>query len=197
MPSITLSLNSLHFQPVTPERWKDLELLFGERGACGGCWCMWWRLMQSEFNRQKGERNRRAMKKIVDAGEVPGIIAYAESQPVGWCSIGPREVFPRLERSPILKRVDQQPVWSVVCFVVAKPFRRKGISTALLKAAVKYAEEQGARIVEGYPVEPKKPSMPDLFAYHGLASAFRKEGFVEVARRSDTRPIMRYYIEKQ
>jgi GNAT superfamily N-acetyltransferase len=158
---------------------------------------MWWRLTQSEFNRQKGDGNRLAMKKIVTSGEVPGIMAYAEGQPVGWCSLGPREVFPRLERSRILKRVDQQPVWSVVCFVVAKPFRRKGISTKLLGAAVQYAQEQCAKIVEGYPVEPKKASMPDLFAYHGLASTFRRAGFVEVARRSATRPIMRYYIEKQ
>lgn len=137
------------------------------------------------------------MKKIVNSGTVPGIMAYALGQPVGWCSIGPREVFPRLERSRILKRVDQKPVWSVVCFVVTKPFRRQGISTKLLRAAVKYAEEQGARIVEGYPVEPKKASMPDLFAYHGLASTFRKAGFVEVAQRSATRPIMRHYIKKQ
>jgi GNAT superfamily N-acetyltransferase len=137
------------------------------------------------------------MKKIVNSGEVPGIMAYVQDQPVAWCSIGPREVFPRLERSRILKRVDQHPVWSVVCFVVAKPFRRTGVSTKLLRAAVQFAQEQGAKIVEGYPVEPKKAIMPDLFAYHGLASTFRKVGFVEVARRSATRPIMRYYIDRQ
>jgi GNAT superfamily N-acetyltransferase len=135
------------------------------------------------------------MKKIIDSGQVPGILVYANGRPVGWCSIGPREVYPRLERSRILKRVDDQPVWSVVCFFVTRSHRRKGLATKLLKAAVEYARKRGAGIVEGYPVEPKKDSMPDVFAYHGLASAFRKAGFREVARRSQTRPIMRYFLQ--
>lgn len=194
MSSQISSLPSLDFHPVTPKRWQDLETLFGPRGACGGCWCMWWRLKRSQFEKQKGEGNRKALKNIVDSGEIPGLLAYADGQPIAWCSLGPRETYSALERSRILKRVDGKPVWSVVCFVVAKSFRHKGVSTALLKAAVEYAKEQGARIVEGYPVEPRKASMPDLFAYHGLASTFRRAGFVEVARRSETRPIMRYFI---
>jgi GNAT superfamily N-acetyltransferase len=185
---------SLDFHPVVPERWEDLEKLFGQRGACGGCWCMWWRLTHAEFNRRKGPGNKQAMKKIVRSGQVPGILAYAGGQPVGWCSIGPRDVYPRLERSRILKRVDDRPVWSVVCFFVAKPYRRKGVTVRLLSAAVEYAKKKGARIVEGYPVEPKKKRAPDAFLYHGLASAFRQAGFKEVARRSETRPIMRLYL---
>lgn len=194
MPSRTKALPHLFFHPVTPERWQDLETLFGPRGACGGCWCMWWRIKRSQFEEQKGPGNRKALKKIVDSGEVPGLLAYADGQPIAWCSVDPRETYPVLERSRILKRVDDKAVWSVVCFVVAKPFRRTGVSAKLLKAAVEYAQEQGARIVEGYPVEPRKTSMPDIFAYHGLSSTFRKVGFVEVARRSETRPIMRYFI---
>ncbi|KPL19273.1 MAG: hypothetical protein AMJ92_03765 [candidate division Zixibacteria bacterium SM23_81] len=196
MPSQTEPLPHLDFHPLTPERWPDLETLFGPRGACGGCWCMWWRLKRSEFEKQKGEGNRKALKKLVDSGEVPGLLAYADGQPIAWCSVGPRESYPVLERSRILKRVDHKPVWSVVCFVVAKSYRHKGVSMALLEAAVAYAQEQGARIVEGYPVEPKKANMPDVFAYHGLASTFRKVGFTEVARRSETRPIMRYFIRE-
>jgi GNAT superfamily N-acetyltransferase len=196
MPSQTEPLPHLDFQPLTPERWQDLETLFGPRGACGGCWCMWWRLKRSQFEKQKGPGNRRALKKIVDSGEIPGLLAYADGQPIAWCSVGPRETYPVLERSRILKRVDDKPVWSVVCFVVAKSFRHKGVSTALLKAAVEYASKRGAKIVEGYPVEPKKASMPDVFAYYGFASTFRKVGFVEVARRSETRPIMRHFIEE-
>jgi GNAT superfamily N-acetyltransferase len=195
--SKAVSIRTLEFYPLTPPRWKDLEALFGERGACGGCWCMWWRLKRSEFKKQKGEGNRKAMKKIVDSGEAPGLLAYMNGRSVAWCSVAPREAFSALERSRILKRVDDKPVWSVVCFFVAKPFRRKGITMKLLRAAVEYAKKQGARIVEGYPVEPKKPKMPDLFAYHGLASTFRKAGFVEVIRRSETRPIMRYFIKEQ
>jgi GNAT superfamily N-acetyltransferase len=181
----------LVFLPLTPEHWTDFENLFGPRGACGGCWCMWWRQSQSQFERQKGEANRRAMKKIVDSGQVPGILAYADGHPVGWCSVGPREVYPRLKRSRILKRVDDRPVWSVVCFFTARSHRRKGLSEKLLKAAVEYAKQNGGRIVEGYPVEPRKDQVPDVFVYHGLASSFRQAGFKEVARRSETRPIMR------
>jgi GNAT superfamily N-acetyltransferase len=185
----------LKFHPVTPERWKDFKTLFGERGACGGCWCMWWRLKRSEFEKQKGEGNKKAMKKIIHSGEVPGLLAYADGQPIAWCSVAPREAFSALERSRILKRVDDEPVWSIVCFFVAKPFRRKGMTVKLLQSAVTYSKKQGARIVEGYPVEPKKGKTADVFAYTGLASAFRKAGFKEVARRSETRPIMRYYLK--
>ena len=189
-----LTLPKLEFHPLTAKRWKDLLNLFGERGACGGCWCMWWRLTRSEFNRTKGEGNKKGLKKIVDAGEVPGILAYAGKEPIGWCSVAPREAFFSLERSRILKRVDDKPVWSVVCFFVAKPFRYKGVTVSLLKAAIEYVKKQKGKIVEGYPVEPKTEKFPDVFANTGLASAFRRAGFKEVMRRSKTRPIMRYYI---
>lgn len=191
------SVQNLEFYPVTPERWQDLEKLFGERGACGGCWCMWWRLPRAQFTRQKGDLNRTALKKIVQSGTVPGLLAYADDEPIAWCSIGPRESFPSLERSRILKRVDDQPVWSVVCFFVAKPFRRQGVTLELLKAGVEYAKKHGARIIEGYPVEPKKETMPGVFAWTGMASTFRKAGFIEVARRSETRPIMRYFASRK
>jgi GNAT superfamily N-acetyltransferase len=184
----------MEFHPLTADRWADFEELFGPRGAAGGCWCMWWRLTAKEFNARKGEANRSAMKAIVDSGRAPGILAYHEGRAVGWCSVAPREDFPRLERSKLLQRVDDQPIWSVVCLFVAKRYRRRGVSEALLRAAVQYARENGATIIEGYPVEPKKDSVPDLFGYHGLASAFRAAGFTEVARRSPTRPIMRWAL---
>ena len=185
------------FHPVTPERWGDFEALFGERGACGGCWCMWWRLKRSEFEKQKGAKNKRTMKKIVESGEVPGILAYADGQPVGWCAVGPRESYPVLQRSPTLKPVDDQPVWSITCFFVAKPYRRRGVSGELLKAAVAYARKRGARIIEGYPVEPKKGQLPDAFAWIGLPSTFERAGFVEVLRRSPTRPIMQHMVGRR
>jgi GNAT superfamily N-acetyltransferase len=185
---------TIHFHPLAPERWGDFEKLFGERGACGGCWCMSWRIARSEFNRQKGEGNKQAMKAIVDSGEVPGIIAYDGDKPIGWCSVAPRKAFPALERTRVLQPVDDQPVWSIVCFFIAKSYRHKGISVQLLKTAIKYAEQHGCRILEGYPFEPKQPKLPDPFVWTGLASAFRKAGFREVLRRSETRPIMRYFI---
>ena len=157
---------------------------------------MWWRLKRSQFQKQQGQGNKKAMKKIVYSGEIPGILAYERGNPVAWCSVAPREVYTVLERSRILERVDHQPVWSVVCFFVDKKYRRKGITLKLIKAVIDYVKKQGGKIVEAYPVEPKKSQIPDIFAYHGLASTFRQAGFTEVLRRSETRPIMRYIIKK-
>jgi len=187
-------LPTLEFHPVTPERWGDLEKLFGERGASSGCWCMWWRLPRAQFQRQAGEKNKEALKGIVDSGPPPGLLAYAEGEPIAWCSVAPREVFGALERSRTLKRVDDEPVWSVVCFFVAKPYRGRGVMMPLLTAAVEYARAHGARIVEGYPVEPTQSLTGDR-GYTGVVSAFRKAGFVEVLRRG-TRSIMRRSLEE-
>lgn len=184
----------MDFHPLTQDRWEDFETLFGVHGAVGGCWCMWWRLKRSEFNTQKGEVNRESMRSIVSSGEVPGILAYMDGKVVGWCSVAAREYFPVLGRSRVLKPIDEQPVWSVVCFFIGKTYRHQGVSHQLLRAAVRYAKDQGAQIVEGYPVDPKSGSTADLFAFTGTHSAFLKAGFVEVARRSETRPIMRYYF---
>ena len=180
--------------PLTPDRWTDFETLFGEKGACGGCWCMLWRLKRSTYERQKGEGNRRAMKSIVAAGQTPGIIGAIDKTAVAWCSVAPRETFPALDRSRILKRIDGQPVWSISCFFVRKDHRGKGVSTCMAAAAVDYVRKQGGQIVEAYPVEPKKKRTAPVFAWTGLAAAFRKAGFSECARRSETRPIMRYRI---
>lgn len=158
---------------------------------------MWWRLPRSQFMQQRGDKNRKALKGIVDSGEVPGILAYADNEPVGWCAVAPRESYPPLERSRILKRVDDKPVWSVVCFFVAKPYRGKGITERLLQSAIEHAKKNGGKIVEGYPVEPKTNRIPDPFAYTGIVSAFRKADFKEVLRRSETRPIMRYVIKEK
>ena len=155
---------------------------------------MWWRLTKKQFDARKGESNRRAMRAIVRAGRVPGILAYHKGQPVGWCSVAPREHFPRLERSRLLTPVDDKHVWSVVCFFVARHYRRNGVAERLLKAAVEYVKQSGGSIVEGYPVELKKTGYPDVFAYHGIASVFRSVGFKEVARPSETRPVMRYAL---
>lgn len=181
----------LSFHPLTADRWRDLEQLFGPRGAVGGCWCMWWRQSSSDHDRNKGEANRLALKAIVEAGEVPGILAYREGVPVGWCSFAPREHYPRLNRSRMLKAVDETPVWSIGCFFIPRHFQGQGMSMALLRAAVDYIASQGGRVVEGYPIEPKQGEMPTVFAWTGFVSTYKAVGFVEVARRSETRPIMR------
>jgi GNAT superfamily N-acetyltransferase len=192
MPPRRRPRSALAIRPLTPDRWPDFEKLFGARGACGGCWCMWWRLKSSQFEQRKGAANKKAFKRIVNSGEVPGLLAYLDKEPVGWCALGPREIFVRLLNSRILKRVDSLPVWSVVCLFVNRAHRHEGISVALLKAAVGYASTRGATILEGYPTEPASGDMPDAFVWTGIASGYRRAGFVEVLRRSKTRPIMRF-----
>ncbi len=185
----------LRIVPLTASRWNDFEMLFGPRGACAGCWCMEPRLTRSEWQRKQGDGNRKSMQRIVKQGvRSPGLLAYLEGDAVGWVSIEPREAFPRLARSRILAPVDDKPVWSIVCFFVSKRYRGRGLSVAMIEGAVDYARNKGARIIEGYPTEPKKKPMPPVFAYTGLAAAFRKAKFKEVARRSETRPIMRRMV---
>ena len=155
---------------------------------------MWWRLPRVDFLRNRGEQNRKALKKIVDSGKVPGIIAYVDPEPIGWCAVGPRDEYPALERSRLLKKVDDRPVWSVVCFFVAKRFRHKGITLKLLQSAIRYVEEKGGGIVEGYPKDTAGKPAPDPFVFTGVVSSFQQAGFLEISRRSETRPIMRYQI---
>jgi GNAT superfamily N-acetyltransferase len=186
---------SLLFRPLTPSRWPDLVRLFGPRGASGGCWCMYWRRKRSEYVRGKGAGNRAALRKVVTAGEVPGLLAYDGRRPIAWCATSPRAAYPVLANSRILSPVDDRPVWSITCFYVHRDYRRAGVTVPLLRAAVDHVQRRGGRVVEGYPIDPGAPGFPSAFAWTGLASAFRKAGFREVARRSATRPIMRIRID--
>lgn len=156
-------VDGFEFYPVNAGRWHDFETLFGERGACAGCWCMWWRIRRSEFEKNKGEKNKKAMRSIILGGEVPGILAYWDGQPVGWCSVAPRDQYSVLERSRILKPLDSRPVWSVVCFFIDKRFRKQGLTVNLLKAATIYVKQNGGNLIEGYPVEPQKRSVARCF----------------------------------
>ncbi len=183
-------------RPLTPACYDDFERLFGAKGACGGCWCQWWKQTGAEFKKLKGSANRRAMRTYVDGGQIPGLLAYANGEPIGWCAVEPRSRYPRLSRSRTLAPVDDAAAWSVTCFYVARPWRRKRVMTGLLRAAVAYVREQGGSIIEGYPVDPRKDVVPDLFVFPGLTSAFLEAGFSEVLRRSDTRPIMRYSLRR-
>jgi len=152
---------------------------------------MYWKRTRSEFECAKGEGNRRALRALVRRGAIPGLLAYAGGNPVGWCSLEPRSRFTALERSRILAPVDDAEVWSVPCFFVARGWRRRGVTVALLKAAAKHAAARGATMIEGYPTAPKRGALADAFAWTGIVGAFEKAGFREVARRSPTRPIMR------
>lgn len=157
---------------------------------------MAWRLAPKAYQAGKGRGNRLALKRLVASGRRPGVLAYLDGDPVGWCAIAPRSEYSFLERSRVLRPVDEQEVWSVSCFFVLRPFRRRGISVALLEAAVALARRRGAAIVEGYPVVPPRTSLPDVFLWTGAAQAFRRTGFRTVARRSRPRPIVRYLLPR-
>jgi predicted GNAT family acetyltransferase len=187
-------LPDIQFHPLTPERWSDFETLFGVNGACAGCWCMFWRLSRKEFNQSQYEPNRLAMKVIVNSGEIPGIIAYRAQIPVGWVSIAPREKFFSLQRSDVLAPVDDQAVWSIVCFFIPRKMRKQGIMLPLVQAALDHARNHGAGIVEAYPFDSEKP-LSTLSAYMGIKSVLEKAGFKEVIRRSSGHPIMRFALK--
>ncbi len=195
MPTQKLSKRNLTFKPVTTEKWPELEALFEEPGIQDGCWCMYWRIRRADCQRQYGAGNKQAFKAVVESGQVPGILAYLNGRPIGWCAIAPREATPTLDRSHTLKRIDDQSVWSITCFFVSKPYRRQGLMERLIEAAIAYAQEQGAHIVEAYPLLNEITKLLPYERYMGIQSTFERVGFKEVARRTDRRPIMRYVIQ--
>ncbi|MEN8374314.1 MAG: GNAT family N-acetyltransferase [Gemmatimonadota bacterium] len=192
MTSVSASPRRLKFEPLTAELLPDLERLFGERGACGGCWCMYYRLMRPEYEASKGEGNRLKLRALVEEGAPTGVLAYAEGEPVGWCSVAPREQFVRLARTRTMKSLDGRPSWVILCLFVAPHARGLGVSKRLLAAAARHALDRGAALVEAYPIIPTKPNVPPVFAFNGLLSAYLAAGFEEVGRPSETRAYVRY-----
>jgi len=190
-------LNQLIFEPLTKSNWNKFISLFGEKGACGNCWCMYYRLSQSRFREGKTENgNKEAMKKIVWDNKPSGILGFYEGQAIAWCAFAPREDFMRLEKSRVHKRIDSKKVWSIPCFFIDKNVRRNGVSVELLKGVIKYAETHGIEIIEAYPTIPTQEKLPDSFVWIGLYKSFERAGFEIVDRTSKNRPMVRYYIDK-
>jgi GNAT superfamily N-acetyltransferase len=180
----------LEVHPVTPERWGDLADLAGERGFTSGCWCMWWRVTSKEFDERHGAGLRRDLQRLVDAGRAPGLLAYVDGVPAGWVAVAPRDEYPRLDRSPKLRRLDDRPVWSITCFTIDRRHRRRGVAAVLLDAAVDFAQERGAEVVEAYPIDTAGATRSSAELYTGTLAMFERAGFEEVARRGG-RPIVR------
>ncbi len=182
--------------PATAERWNDLVAVFGRRGAFGGCWCMYWRIKRSEMGRLGVKGRRAALRKLTQRTLAPGILFYdaigiAAPIPFGWCSLGPREDFSVLRRSPLLKPVDDLPTWSLMCFFLRESYRGKGLLRHLTVLALDYAREHGAARIEAYPRE-LHPTGP--YACMGVADVYRSLGFREIARRGEHRPVMRFEL---
>lgn len=182
----------LEIHPLTADRWDDLATLFDRPGDPKGCWCMFYRVRGREFDRLWGAGAREAFREVVDEGPPPGLLAYRDGVPVGWCAVAPREQFPRILNSPTIKPLDDQPgCWSIVCFYVLRGERRGGVAAALLEAAVAFAADQGAAWVEGYPKDTEGVRKHANEMFVGSMAMFAEAGFTEAGRRSPQRPIMR------
>jgi len=190
-------LNQLTFEPLTKKNWNNFVQLFGDNGACGNCWCMYYRLRKSDFLEGKvADGNKDAMKEIVWDDKPAGLLGLYEGQAIAWCAFAPREDFIKLEKSRVHKRIDNEAVWSIPCFFINKNFRKHGISVELLKGVIRYARENGIKIIEAYPTIPTTEKLPDSFAWIGLYKSFERAGFEIVDQTSKNRPMVRYYVGK-
>jgi GNAT superfamily N-acetyltransferase len=184
---------AIHVRPLEPTDWPIIVQLFGDNGACGGCWCMWPRIPRGGklWEDLKGAKNRDRLRRLIRAGKVHGVLAFCGEEPVGWCSFGPRRTFPRLQRVRALQREWSEDTWSIVCFYIPAAWRGRGIATHLLEAATHHALRLGAREIEGYPVMPKNPAepLPAAFAWTGVPALFEKAGYSELSRPAASRTI--------
>jgi GNAT superfamily N-acetyltransferase len=178
-------------RPLTPDLWSAVEDLFADSPVCSRCWCMYWRI-GAAYRRNSGDTNRRQFREIVKRGPPPGLLAFDGDTAVGWCQVTPREGLPHLDRNWRLERVDNVPVWSISCFYVRKAYRQRGVTTALIVAALKAAKQAGAPALEAYPLD---RSLTPSAASTGTSSTFERLGFKTLARRSPPRPIMRYELK--
>jgi GNAT superfamily N-acetyltransferase len=190
---------ALIVRPLTPERFGDLEAVFNARGCsvARGCWCMFYRVSGKGDLARTGNDQRRSARRSLEAlaaeDPPPGLIGYRGKTPVGWISLGPREDYAKLARSTVMKPVDAQPVWSIVCFVVPSEFRKQGVARELLAGAVRYAKKRGVKLLEAYPVD-KEVSSAAQASWFGSKRMFDEAGFHEVARRRADRPVVRLHV---
>ena len=190
-------LSQITFEPLSKANWFSFVQLFGEKGACGNCWCMYYRLKKADFVEGKANHgNKEAIKQLVFENKPTGILGFYEGQPIAWCAFAPREDFMKLEKSRVHKRIDKKPVWSIPCFFIHKNFRRQGVSVEILKGVIDYAKNNQIEIIEAYPTIPTKEPLPDSFAWIGLYKSFEIAGFEIVDRTSKNRPMVRYDTNK-
>lgn len=183
------------FKEVSAEHWPDFEKLFGDNGACGGCWCQWWRVERGGrlWQETRGAKAKRMMKRLFQSNQITGLLAYDGYRAVGWCSYGPRSVFPRLDRTKAYRRDDIAGVWSINCFFIDRNYRRQGLARSMLGAAVKFIRKRKVKIIEAYPVTMTKEGkrLPPAFSYQGPLKIFEDEGFEVVQQSAPSRPLVR------
>lgn len=192
--------------PVTADRWDDLATFFGPTGAYGHCWCAYFRVRAKDFAAStscpppdRGRANREVLQRLTRNGDIPGLLGYAGSDVVGWVSVAPREQFERILRSRTINPTDpdESGVWSLVCFWIPAPRRRRGVATALLDGAVAYARRRHARVVEAYPVDTAGEKRPGAEIYRGTVAMFRRAGFDISPHPVSGRPIARLTLVRR
>ncbi len=183
--------SSLTFEELTAATWKKYETLMGEKGGCGNCWCMFFRLPYKEFQANKPGGNKILAKKLVNKGKPVGLIASLGEEPVGWIALAPREDYMKLENSRSFKPIDDKPVWSITCFFVKKEYRHQGLSNQLIKGAVAFARKKKIKVLEAYPAIPYAENVPHPFLWVGVLSSFKKNGFEVVRQSSKSRAMVR------
>jgi GNAT superfamily N-acetyltransferase len=177
--------------------WDDVRTVFGTRGDPSTCWCQYFKLSNAELDAATRDECAGMLRQQVQANHpAPGVIAYLDGEPVGWCAVEPKAHYERLRRSKIVTEgsredPDDASVWAVTCFVVRVGFRKKGIGGTLLRAAVDQARELGARVIEGYPVDTAvRAKAPSAELYHGTLSLFTAAGFEVVSRPTRDRAVV-------
>lgn len=189
--------NALRVEPLNKDNWSQFVALFGPKGACGNCWCMYFRRSPSDFREGKTDDGNKQMMKDLVWNEAPtGMLCFFEDVPIAWCAFAPRTDFDKLKRSRVHKPIDDASVWSIPCMYIDKAYRRLGVSVALLKGVIRYAKKQGIGIVEAYPTIPTQDKLPDAFAWIGLYKSFERAGFEIVDRSSRHRPMVRCYTDR-
>jgi GNAT superfamily N-acetyltransferase len=187
VPSADRRGDRVEIVPLTPARWNEVAGLFGEGGDPKTCWCMYWRLRSKDWSFANAREAKDGFHRLVDEDRdpAPGLLALRGGRAVGWVSLGPRKDFERLEHSRVRPRLDDLDVWSIVCFVVSKTERGRGLTTELLDAGIAYAIRHGAPGLEAYPVDPGQGRVPAAVGYTGLLSTFEAAAF-KVVRRIDS-----------
>jgi uncharacterized protein (DUF1697 family)/GNAT superfamily N-acetyltransferase len=187
----------LTFEALSKSNWNQFVGLFGEKGACGNCWCMAFRLKKADFEVGKAnDGNKNLMKQLVWNNQPTGILGIWKGKAVSWCAFAPRDVFRRLENSRVHKRIDDKPVWSIPCFFIGKEFRKQGLSVTILEGIIDYARKNNIGIIEAYPVIPTKGKLPDPFVWTGLFKSFARAGFQIADQTSKNRPMVRYVLKE-
>lgn len=190
-PEKTIMTSKLRFEQLTSSTWKHFELLMGEKGGCGNCWCMYFRLPYKTFQANKPHGNKKMMKQLVNKGMPQGLIASINDEPVGWIAMAPREDYLKIENSRVFKRIDDEPVWSITCFFVRKEYRHTGLSMQLIKGAIDFAKKKKIKILEAYPAIPYSDKVPHPFLWVGVLSSFLKNGFKVVRQNNKSRAMVR------